>query len=168
MAEPSPSATNKTRRPIENRDALNVALRESLEGAQREILIMSYELDPALYDQAACSDLLMGLVKRNHRSRIRILISDLNGLRLKGHHLLALSQRTPSFIEIRLQSPRYRSERREWLICDTRSVLYREEAGRGKGVFSPNERHWALELRNQFEEMWPVAEQHPDLRRLSL
>lgn len=168
MSEPSPPPLSPTRRPLGHLDELRLALNEILVDARREIVILSQALDPALYDQAACCDRLFDLIKRNHQSRIRVLISNLEAIRLKDHRLLNLAQQTPSFIEIRLQDTRYRSECREWLISDARSVLYREQAERSEGIFAPHDRHWALELYNQFEEMWQVAEQHPDLRRLTL
>ncbi|OBS11016.1 DUF7931 domain-containing protein [Acidihalobacter prosperus] len=168
MAEPPPPSPDQKRQPVDGPQALLAATLDAIDGAQRDIVILSRALDPALYDEAPVSEHLFATIRRRRHSRIRILIADLQPLRLRGHRLLALAQRVPSFIEIRLLAQRHRAERREWLIADTQTVVFREQADKGQALSAHNDRRWALDLAHEFQAMWDMAEQHPDLRRLSL
>lgn len=140
---------------------------ELLEAAQNEILILSYALDPRLYNNKVLADLLLSLIHRNAYCKMQILISDLDSLRHGGHQFLAFAQRFPSFMEIRLQGQATRSNRHEWLIVDTRSVLCRDSIASKEALFSRHDRRWAIQLGRDFSAMWNSAEKHPDLRRLA-
>ncbi|AOV16748.1 hypothetical protein BJI67_06440 [Acidihalobacter aeolianus] len=168
MAEPPPPSPEQKRKPVDGMPALQPATLAAIDDTQRDLIILSRSLDPALYDDDTVSGHLFALIRRQRHSRIRILIADLQPLRQYGHRLLALAQRVPSFIEIRLLAPRHRRENREWLIADTRSVIYREQADKSQALTAHSDRRWAIELAHEFQLMWDVAEQHPDLRRLSL
>lgn len=168
MAEQPPQPPEEQHKLLETREELNAVTFEVLGAVHREILLLSYALDPKLYDSENCSRQLFNLIRRNRHCQIHILIADLNGLRRQGHHLLTLAQRFPSFITIRQQAVRYRSYRRECLITDARTVIYREDIEHSSGIYSQNDRRWAIELSHQFQNMWDIAEPHPDLRRLSI
>lgn len=168
MAEPPAPAPKQRHDPLQGREALQTASLALIESTRRSVDILSRTLDPPLYSTDDCSDRLFALIKRNRHCRIRILVADIDPLRRQGHRLLALAQRVPSFVEVRQQAPRHRMERREWLISDAQAVLYREQADRDDAIISHHDPRWALALTNEFQAMWDVAEQHPDLRRLSL
>ena len=169
MAEPSPPPAERENIPID-RDSYQTLQRLTLEllaTAQSDIVIASYALDSRLYNNKLLDDLLLKLIHRNAYCRIRILISDLDSIRHKGHQLLTFAQRFPSFMEIRLQSQATRSNQHEWLIVDTRYVLYRDSIASKEALFSRNDRRWAIQLTRNFSAMWNSAEKHPDLRRLA-
>lgn len=168
MAEPPPPSPEQKRKPLDDRQALQAATLAAIDDTQRDLVILSRTLDPALYDDETVAEHLFALIRRRRHSRIRILIADLQLLRQHGHRLLALAQRVPSFIEIRLLAQRHRTESREWLIADTRTVIYREQADKGQTLTAHSDRRWAIELAHEFQAMWDIAEQHPDLRRLAL
>ena len=136
--------------------------------ARRTIEIMSRHLDPRLYDTAELAEAIKQLALGSHRAQVRILVQDVDPLLRDGHRLLALAQRLPTFIQIRVPAPPFREFNQAFLVADETGYLHRHFADRFEGDVCFHGPAAARELLRLFEPMWESAEPDPSLRALRI
>ncbi len=158
----------------ESRGSIEVATREeaaavalALAGqARRTLDIVSRHLDPWLYDQAAFVEAAKQLALGSRRALIRVLIQDVDPILRDGHRLVALAQRLPTFLQIRVPAPQFRDFNQAFLVADGVGYLHRELADRFEGKASFHDPAAARDLLRQFQPIWDAAEPDPNLRAL--
>lgn len=112
--------------PLEGRAALASALLAMAAGARREILLLSVDLDRALYGSEAFVEAIKALALSSARARVRVLVGQPRAAMQAGHRLVELGRRLPSRIEFReLAEERRAAHRGDWLIVDQRSWIER-------------------------------------------
>jgi len=136
--------------------------------ATREIVIMSRDLDPMVFDSLETSDALKRFLLSSRRARLRILVKDPESVARRGHRVVDLAQRLTSFVQIRVPAPEFRGQNSAFVIVDGTGVVFRDHASRFEGTVSFNDRHLARELLHQFDEMWETSLSARSLRRMSL
>lgn len=138
------------------------------EGASRNLLIISRDLDPPLFDNQPFIDALSALARGHRMAHIRILLQDPGYIIAHGHRLLSLAQRLTTSIEIRLPGEAHRGFNEAMLIGDQTTYLRRPLADRYEGVVNYNDPRRTRELCNTFDELWTHATPDPQLRSLHL
>ena len=129
--------------------------------ATHSVDIVSRHLDPAVYDQAPLLEAIKQMALNHRRSRVRILVKDLQPILTGGHRLAALASRLSSFVEIRVPAVQHKDFNEAFMIVDESGFIHVELADRYEGIANFADRGLAGELRRKFDEMWSVAT--PDL-----
>ena len=138
------------------------------QSAERSLLIITRDLDHALYDNEPFIDAISALARGHRMAQIRILLHDSNYVIKHGHRLLTLAQRITSKLEIRKPGREHQSFTEALLLADSRGYLRRPLADRYEGVVNYNAPARSRELSDTFEEIWTHAQPDPQLRRLHL
>ena len=153
---------------LEGLAALRDAALELAGAASRELAIFSYELEPALYDNAAFAEAVSRIARSGRRARVRLLIREHDRLIKHGHQLIRLAHQLPSYIEIRLVAQEYRHTTHGYLVADDGGVLYQPQSDAFQAKTSARDRRWARDLLAEFQRLWDHATPDPQLRRLHL
>jgi hypothetical protein len=153
---------------LEGLAALRDTALELAGAASRELAIFSYELEPALYDNAAFAEAVSQVARSGRRARIRLLIREHDRLVRHGHALVRLAQQLPSYIEIRLVAQESRHTAHGYLIADNSGVLYQPQSDVFQAKSSARDRRWARDLLAEFQRLWDHAAPDRQLRRLHL
>lgn len=112
--------------PLEGRAALASALLALAACAEREVLLLSFDFDRALYGSEAFVEAIKRLGLSSERARIRVLINQPKPAMRSAHRLVELGRQLPSRIEFRELSEEWRAAHRgDWLIVDQRSWIER-------------------------------------------
>jgi hypothetical protein len=112
---------------VEGRSAFAARALEFVGTARLEILLLSYDLDRALYGSPEFVEAVQRFALSSERARLQVLLSQPHRTASSGHRLVELGRRLPSRIEFRELLPeRVQTSQREVLIVDQRAVLVRE------------------------------------------
>jgi len=139
-----------------------------MDQAKRSIDILTYDLEPKIYDNREMYNRFRQFAIRNRHSHIRILIHDAKPVVQKGHILIDIIQRLTSSIEVKRLSIQDRQLTNGYLIADKTGYVIRPEITRFEGRVEFNNRYTARELSDEFESAWLHADPEPELRRLHL
>jgi hypothetical protein len=153
---------------IEGLAALQGTALELANDAERELAILSYELEPALYDSAEFSEAVSRIARSGRRARVRLLIRENDRLVRHGHALVRLAQQLPSYIEIRRVAYEHRHATHGYMVADDAGVLYLPQTDSFQAKTCPRDRRWARDLLAEFQRLWDHATPDPQLRRLPL
>lgn len=111
---------------LEGRAELASAAQTLVAGAQREVLLLSFDFDRALYGSEAFVEAVKRLALSSDRARIRVLINQPRTAMQGAHRAIELGRRLPSRIEFReLLDERRSTLRADWLIVDGRHLIER-------------------------------------------
>ncbi|MES9981540.1 MAG: GNAT family N-acetyltransferase, partial [Candidatus Thiodiazotropha sp. 6PLUC5] len=102
--------------------------------AKRSLCLLSYNLDPIIYDTEPFHEAVKQLAMRSKFSRIRILLQDNTLVVQQGHRLVELAQRLPSVIEIRKATDVYLEIEENYLLVDDCGYLHKQQAANTKGT----------------------------------
>lgn len=142
--------------------ALEIAKR-----TQRQLIILSQELDFPVYSQEALYSELIQLAKRDRQSQIAILVKDVRPLIERGHRLLQLARRMSSKVEIRKLLTEPENETCAYAIGDKQYLLYKHDDLHYQGFVNYSGAPESKSLLEEFSYLW---EQHsyadPSLRQL--
>ena len=112
---------------LEGRAELASAALALVAAAQREVLLLSFDFDRALYGGEAFVDAIKRLGLSSERARIRVLINQPKSAMKGAHRFVELGRRMPSRIEFReLNEERLSTHRADWLIVDERQLIERD------------------------------------------
>jgi len=137
--------------------------------ARRELCIYSRDLDKAVFNQAATLEALKQFaLQYRPRNRLRVLVQDPTDAVKSGHRLIALMQRLPSIISIRVPQDDDLNYASAFIVSETSAYLFRESAERFNARGDLEDGVEAARLRRYFEQVWDRASEHPDLRRLGI
>lgn len=153
---------------VEGLDGFAATALAAVDGAQREVLLLSLELDPRLYGSAEFVEVVKRFALSSERAELRLLINRTE-LARRGHPLIALARRLPSRIQIRqLNLERRRDRLDELLLVDARHVLQRQDARELVSRWQADAPALAKREREDFIQLWEESEPAADLRELSI
>lgn len=136
--------------------------------AQRELLLLSLELDLRLYGSVEFVEAVKRFALSSERAELRLLLNRTE-LARRGHPLIALARRVPSRIQIRqLSHERRRDRLDELLIVDARHLLQRQDARELVSRWQAEAPAIAKRERDDFIQLWEESEPAADLRELSI
>jgi hypothetical protein len=128
-----------------------------IEKSKREILLLSTNLDPELFDQNVYADMLVDFVRRDRNSTVKILVKDIRPLIESGHCLLNLARRVSSKVEIRKLLKEPEDENHAFLMGDRKFLLYKHDDKNYQGFVNYNAAPESRSLADEFVYLW---EQH--------
>jgi len=144
------------------------ALLDLIQQTERQLLILSYNLDPQVFDTAEISDQLSQLARRNRYSEIKILVVDSTQIVKKGHRVVELQRRLPSSISLRRITDSNITIKESWVIADNIALIHQsvQEPDVCWGNFY--NRPLAEDYAMQFQHLWQHAQEDPDTRQLEI
>jgi len=148
----------------ENRNAALAIAQQS----SRTLHIVSYDLDPVIYNHADFIAAVRRIAISSKHSKISILIKDTHKVINQGHRLIELARQLSSFIEIRKINPRARETNAAYLIGDETALVYRKFDRRYEGFVNFNDRGKCRQTLSDFKNAWGKSQPDPELRRLHI
>lgn len=136
--------------------------------AHKSIDIMSYDLEPKIYNNREMYQRVRRFATLNRHSHIRILVHQARPIVQQGHILVELIQKLTSSIEVRRLCEQDKNISQGFLIADNTAFILRPEVTRYEGKLDFNNRYIAKELGDVFATAWHRAEPEAELRRLHL
>jgi len=136
--------------------------------ATRSLHLLTYDLEPRVYDNEPFMEAVAALVRRSPHSRVQILLQSSRLIVTQGHRLVELARRLTSYIELRRPSEPHASLTQTFLIADGVGLLYRELHTGFEGTLCFNAPGRAQELLKLFADAWGHGAPDPELRRLHL
>jgi phosphatidylserine/phosphatidylglycerophosphate/cardiolipin synthase-like enzyme len=155
-------------REVDTSEAVSRACLALISKASREIVIMTRDLDPKVFDDSEIISALRDFLLSSRRVRLRILLKQPDAIARRGHRLLELTQRLTSFTEIRVPAAEFSTHNTAYVVVDEVGILYRSFADRFEASVSFNDRNLAREKMREFEEIWQTSAEAASLRRISL
>lgn len=134
--------------------------------ARRNLRLITPDLEPELYDNAAFVEAVQTLALRSPRTFIRVLVQDTARVIKSGHRLIELARRLSANVAIHVPGHEHKEFARSMLIADEVGFLQRNLADRYHGIADFNAPRIARDMARQFDEMWDKSLPDPNLRRL--
>ncbi len=135
---------------------------------RKTLEIVSRELDPQVYDDQQVADAVKQLALQSRYAKIRILVFETTAIAKRGHRLLDLAMKLPSYIEIRKPGKEHRNFNQAFLIADGVGYIHQPHAARYEAQMDFKRRRIAGELQKTFDDMWEKSEADMNLRRLNI
>lgn len=154
---------------LDGRAACRDCARRLIKLATQRVYIISQKLEPEFYNDREIFSYLSGLATRNRKADIRIIAHDTRSAASEGHYLINLSQKLPSFVQIRTTVTRADREFLEsWLIIDDMAYMRVKNPSRYEGNYETCNKLECRQYIDKFEEMWETCQIDQNTRRLSL
>ena len=151
---------------LDGRAELAAAATALVSQARRTINICTPDLEPWLYAQSelvsAMQQFLLG-----QRGQLRIVLFDSELIR-RGHGLVQLAQRLPTFVAIHRPLPEITQPDSAFMTVDAAGYLFRHHRDQPQGVVEYNDRFRVRELNDRFQQLWNQSEPEPECRRQGL
>ncbi len=154
---------------LDGRSECREAVKNLILGAVGRVYIASQKLEPELYNDADIHEHLTQLATSNRNTDIRITAHDTRVAANRGHYLIHLAQKLPSFVQIRTTvTQQHRNFRESWLMVDDGAYLRLRNPDRFEGHYELDNKLECRPYLDDFMEMWEACEPDQNTRRLSL
>jgi hypothetical protein len=161
---PMTSAILAERRPVTETlhvlstfDEVRAATETVAASGQRLISIMTPDLEPEIYDQAALLEIIKRFVLGHSFAKVRVLMRDQARLSNGANRFIAMAHRLTSYLEIRIRAPQYRELTAAYCIADDRAIVYRLRADRAEGIAGFNNPPIARQYLQEFDAIWQAS-----------
>lgn len=153
---------------LESRSDNYQAMMDFLHDSRHSVLIYSQRLDGRTFDTNEFSMIIRKLISEHRHINIRILLFDVDSVIKHGHRLIELARRSSSNISIRIVARQYRTNISAFMVFDACRLIYRKNAERFEGIADKDNKKYALELTDYFNEVWEASQEDPNFRRLHI
>ncbi len=175
MTRESPDFTNlklgETRlsAELEGRSEFQQATRAMLTQARRQVVILSWDLEPWLYNQQEIIQSLRSRIVQEQHLRVRVLIQHVNPSTLLNHRLLHMARTLSTYITIR-KTDETRTEplAESFLGADHVGYLHRPMFDLESGLMNFHDPRRTRELWRYFDDTWAQGAAHLELRSMRL
>ncbi len=138
-------------------DEVRAATETVAASGQRLISIMTPDLEPDIYDQAALLETIKRFVLGRSFAKVRVLMRDQARLSNGANRFIAMAHRLTSYLEIRIRAPEYRELSAAYCIADDRAIVYRVRADRAEGIAGFNNPPVARQYLQEFDAIWQAS-----------
>ena len=138
-------------------DEVRAATETVAASGQRLISIMTPDLEPEIYDQAALLEVIKRFVLGHSFAKVRVLMRDQARLSSGANRFIAMAHRLTSYLEIRIRAPQYRELTAAYCIADDRAIVYRLRADRAEGIAGFNNPPIARQYLQEFDAVWQAS-----------
>jgi hypothetical protein len=153
---------------LQSREAVRSMAQALAQQAQRGLLLLTQDLEPAIYDQLAFLNAISELARQRGDVCLRILLLDSRGTLQRGHRLLELSRRLSTNIQFRSPPADFQNSGKTFLLCDESGYFFRPLASRYEGTANFNNPGEVARLKKYFMELWDRSEPDSAMRMLHL
>lgn len=151
---------------LHRREEVRAMAQTLAEQAQRGLMLLTPDLEPAIFDQQPFLNAISALARRHRDAYFRILLLDSRRVLQYGHRLLELSRRLSPNIEFRRPPPDFHNTGKTFLLCDDAGYYFRPLASRYEGAANFNNPGEVARLKKNFMELWGRSAADSELRRL--
>ena len=151
---------------LHTREDVRTIAQTLAEQTQRDLMLLSIDLEPAIFDQQPFLDAISKLIRQRQGACFRILLLDSHRTQQNGHRLIELSRRLSSNILFRCPPPEYQDTGRTFLLSDDAGYFHRPLASRYEGTANLNSLGKVARLKNYFMELWDRSEPDSEMRLL--
>jgi hypothetical protein len=144
------------------------ALLTALRWPRRSLLIMSQQLDHALFDAQALVDSISEFARSRPSADVRILVSDTSLVVSRGHRLVELARRLDSRISIRRINDDIVAGEQSFVTWDSQGYFVLPDFREYDALTDRYDPVQARRLQDAFEYLWARSSPDPELRMLSL
>jgi hypothetical protein len=153
---------------LQTREAVRSMAETLAQQAQRGLLLLTQDLEPAIYDQLPFLHAISELARRRSDVCLRILVLDSHRALQSGHRLIELSRRLSTNIQFRSPPPDYQNTGKTFLVCDDAGYFFRPQASRYEGTANFNNPGEVARLKKYFMELWDRGVPDSEMRVLHL
>ena len=151
---------------LHSREEVRAVAQTLAEQAQRGLMLLTLDLEPAVFDQQPFLNAISQLARQRQDALFRILILDSHRALQTGHRLIELSRKLSANIQFRRPPPEYQNTGKTFLICDSAGYFYRPLASRYEGTANFNNPGEVTRLEKHFMEIWGRSEPDSEMRVL--
>lgn len=141
---------------------------ELLHRSNRQIAILSRDLDELVYGTNDYVQALSDFVRSSRHCQVQILIKDTKRAIESGHSLVRLAQRLSSKIEVRKMTQQPNNKEMGFMLGDTAKLLYKNDDSTYRGFYNSAAAREVKQLREEFNYLWQYAEPEPEFQQLYL
>jgi hypothetical protein len=138
-------------------DEVRTATETVAAGGQRLISIMTPDLEPEIYDQAAFLEIIKRFVLGRSFAKVRVLLRDQARMGNGANRFVAMAHRLTSYLEIRVRAAQFRELTAAYCIADDRAIVYRLRADRAEGIAGLNNPPIARQYLQEFDAIWQAS-----------
>jgi len=135
--------------------------------ARRKVLILSPNLDSALFAHDRTLAAISEFARRSRHASATVLVADTKAIAEIAHPLLELVRRVPSKIEMR-RLPDENVSIRSFVVVDGAAIWVQTDPQAYVGWFNLNDRVEARRLSDEFAALYDRSTDDPELRLLTL
>lgn len=150
---------------VEEHEAVALAL---IQQAEWHIDIFTRYFEPRVYGTPEFTEAIEQLALDNYRCRIRILLQEPKQTVARGHRVIEIGKHLSSFFQLRETDETHRKLPQAFFIVDSIAYMYQPHADALKSEVSFCDGPQALQLIEQFEELWFAGAPSPWLRNLKI
>jgi hypothetical protein len=141
---------------------------ELLQQSNRQIAILSRQLDELVYGTNDYVQALSGFARSSRHCQVQILIKDTKLAIESGHPLVKLAQRLSSKIHVRKITQEPNNKEMGFMLGDTAKLLYKNDDSTYRGFYNSAAAREVKQLRDEFNYLWQYAEPEPEFQQLHL
>lgn len=134
----------------------------------RTVNIFTPNLEPEIYDHQPFLDNILELCRGNRHASVKILVKDSSLAVKRGHGLIRLAQKLTSAIEIRNPVDEYLTINNAFMVTDSKSLIYRQQADSYNGLYNLRCEFRAKKLEDLFNTAWEHGVIDVETRNLHL
>jgi hypothetical protein len=138
-------------------DEVRTATETVAASGQRLISIMTPDLEPEIYDQAAFLEIIKRFVLGRSFAKVRVLLRDQARMGNGANRFVAMAHRLTSYLEIRVRAAQYRELTAAYCIADDKAIVYRLRADRAEGIAGLNNPPIARQYLQEFDAIWQAS-----------
>lgn len=139
-----------------------------LQQSNRQIAILSHDLDAPLYGTSHSVQALLDFVRSSRHCQVQILVKDTKLAIASGHPLVRLAQRLSSKVHVRKMTQQPNNKEMAFMLGDTTKLLYKNDDSIYRGFFNSAAAREVKQLRDEFNYLWQYAEPEPEFQQLYL
>ena len=152
---------------LRNEDEIRQAAIHLADQAEREILILSQDLDPSIFGHHKFSEHLRSFI-HNRNSKMRILVTMDRRLIRGSHRMVTMARKFSSTITIHRLDPRKRGFKETAMLCDDVALLLRPNPDHAMAIMDCNTPAGGNKMQTQFEKLWNQSEPIPEIGTLGV
>jgi len=134
----------------------------------RQLRILSYDLDPEVFDQESFCEALSELARKSRHTEIKILIVNSRRIVANGHRMIELQRRLPTAIALRKVKEDTPSINSNFIIADHVGLICQSIKENEVMWGNFNNKPVAEDHIKQFDDLWHHAQEDSDLKQLSI
>lgn len=164
-----PAQRDTGRLPVTNRQELAAARLQLLEDTRYRLCLHLPLLPNDLYAGVGELDQLRRIAISGRRAQVRIVLHDPDAAMRQDHRLVALVQRLPSAMQVRMPADEADfANLSSYLINDAGGYLFQPEAEQPRGRAAQRDRGVAGPLQQEFDALWDRSERASALQTLGI
>lgn len=147
---------------------LNEVAAQLIQQTSRTLRILSYELDPATFENEKIIALISNLARKSRYTQVKLLVVDASIAVKRGHRLIDLQRRISSNIKLRKVSDDNHTIKENLLLADISGIICQDVKNREAIWANFNNQPIVSNYIAQFDELWERGLEDKDLRQLEL